>query len=320
MASNKELSYEIPNFIRVYKDGTIERPMVSPYISPYVSPSLQDPINGISSKDIVISPHVSARLYLPAKTPPTNSQQLPIFVYVHGGGFVFGSAFTLLEHNYLNTIVSHINALVISVEYRLAPEHLLPTAYEDCWTALQWVASHATNHGRNLENPESWLVEFGDFERLYIGGDSAGGNIVHNMALQAGRESLNGDVKILGGFLGCPYFWSSLYGVEGLPYGCWMMAHPQAEGGIDSPMINPFVGGGRGFAAEYGVKKLLVVATEKDELREIDSKYFEAIKESEWNGEVEFVEIEGESHCFYVLDSTNEKAKIVMERLASFIV
>ncbi|KAI3715461.1 hypothetical protein L6452_22444 [Arctium lappa] len=320
MSSNKELSYEIPDVIRVNKDGIVERLMVYPY----VPPSLQDPISGgISSKDILISPHLSARLYLP-KSTPTKPHKLPIFVYIHGGGFVIGSAFAQLEHNYLNTIVSHTNALVISVEYRLAPEHLLPTAYQDCWTALQWVASHATSHGRTtLLNQESWLVELGDFERLYIGGDSAGANIVHNLALQAGRESLNGDVKILGGFLGCPYFWSSLYGVEGLPYGCWMMAHPQAEGGIDNPMINPFVGGGDGrrlIAAEYGVRKLLVVATEKDELREINIKYFEGVKESEWDGEVEFMEIEGENHCFYVLDSTTEKAKLVMERLASFIV
>ncbi|KAJ9538495.1 hypothetical protein OSB04_031228 [Centaurea solstitialis] len=317
MASNKELSFEIPSLIRVYKDGSVERLM----ISPYVSPSLQDPINGISSKDIVISPHVSARLYLP-KSTPKNSQKLPIFVYIHGGGFVVGSAFTLLEHNYLNTIVSHTNALVISIEYRLAPEHLLPAAYEDCWTALQWVASHATNLEKNLENQEPWLVEFGDFERLYIGGDSAGANIVHNLALQAKRESLNGDVKILGAFLGCPYFWSSSYGVESLAYGCWMVAYPQAEGGIDSPMINPFVGGvgGRGFATEYGVRKLLVVAAEQDVLRDINVKYFEGVKESDWDGEVEFLEIEGENHCFYAMDSTSEKAKVVMERLASFIV
>ncbi|KAJ9538494.1 hypothetical protein OSB04_031227 [Centaurea solstitialis] len=319
MASNKELTYELPGVIRVYKDGSVERLM----ISPYVSPSLQDSTNGhgISSKDVVISPHVSARLYLP-KSTPTNSQKLPIFVYIHGGGFVVGSAFTLFEHNYLNTIVSHINALVISVEYRLAPEHLLPIAYEDCWTALQWVASHATNDGENLENQEPWLVEFADFERLYIGGDSAGANIVHNLAMQSGRESLNGDVKILGAFLGCPYFWSSSYGIESLPCGCWMTAYPHAKGGIDSPMINPFVGDGdgRGFAKEFGVRKLLLVATEKDEFRDIDVKYFKSVKESEWDGEVEFLEIEGENHCFYAMDNTSEKARVVMERLASFIV
>lgn len=61
MASNKKLVYEIPNVIRVYDDGSVERLAVAPY----VAPTLNDPITGISTKDVIISPEVSARLYLP---------------------------------------------------------------------------------------------------------------------------------------------------------------------------------------------------------------------------------------------------------------
>ncbi|KAI3774339.1 hypothetical protein L1987_48891 [Smallanthus sonchifolius] len=212
-------------------------------------------------------------------------------------------------------MVSNINALVIFVEYRLAPEELLPTAYEDCWTALQWVSLHSTSDG---EHQEPWLVEFGDFDRLYIGGDGSGANIVHNLALKASKERLNNGVQILGGFLGCSYFWGSKSCDENLSYKFWMLAHPHAEGGIDNILINPFVGGR--FEADFGCRRLLVVVADKDPTREIGLKYFEAVKESEWDGEVGVLDIEGEGHCFYVVDSTTEKAKILMKHLASFIV
>ncbi|GJR78800.1 2-hydroxyisoflavanone dehydratase-like protein [Tanacetum coccineum] len=310
MASNKKLVYEIPNVIRVYDDGSVERLAVAPY----VAPTLYDPITGISTKDVIISPEVSARLYLP-KLEQTSQHKLPILVYFHGGGFIIGSAFTAWEHNYLNTMVPYINALIISFEYRLAPEHLIPAAYQDCWAALEWVASHSKTNG---ENQEPWLVNFGDFDRLYIGGDSAGANIVHNLALKAGKERLTNDVKILGGILCCPYFWRSQSTPdESYAYKCWMLASPHAEGGIDNHMINPFVGGS--FNAGFCYKKMLVVVTEKDELRNIGIEYYDAVNNSEWDGEVKFLQIDGEDHCFFLLDCTTENAKILMKRVASFI-
>nr|XP_043627097.1 2-hydroxyisoflavanone dehydratase-like [Erigeron canadensis] len=311
MAPTKKLIYEIPLVIRVYDDGSVERLAVSPF----APPCLDDPVTGISSKDLVISPNVSARLYLP-KLPHVGLNKLPILVYYHGGGFIIGSAFDTWEHNYISTMVSYIKAVVVSVEYRLAPEHIIPAAYEDSWAALQWVASHSTSD--QGEDKEPWLVKYGDFNRVYLGGDSAGANIVHHMALKTGKEKLPNDVKILGGFFGCPYFWGSKSTPdESLAYKCWMLASPNAEGGIDSPLINPFVSGK--FDTGFGYKRLLVVVAEKDELRDYGLKYFDAVKESEWDGKVEFLQLDG-GHCFYLLDSTCEKAKVYMNRLASFIV
>ncbi|XP_009801760.1 hydrolase 3-like, partial [Nicotiana sylvestris] len=89
-------------------------------------------------------------------------------------------------------------------EYSLAPEHPLHVIYDDSWTALQWVTAHV------LENPglkkEPWLIDHADFRKIFVGGDSAGGNIAHNVILRAGVEGLNGGVKILGGILSFPYF------------------------------------------------------------------------------------------------------------------
>ena len=169
MASiTKEVEKELLPFVRMYKDGSVER-LVG---SPYVPPSPQDPETGVSSKDITISkdPSISARLYLP-RLNQTHHQKLSILVYFHGGGFCIESAFSFNHQLYLNSLVSQTQVVAVSVEYRLAPEHLLPIAYEDCWAALQCVASHSLDNVVNTKS-HAWLMNHGDFDRVFIGGDS----------------------------------------------------------------------------------------------------------------------------------------------------
>ncbi|KAK6146666.1 hypothetical protein DH2020_020535 [Rehmannia glutinosa] len=192
-----------------YTDGTVERL----FGSPHVPPSPEDPTTGVSSKDTTISPLISARLYIPKLTHPT--QTLPILVYYHCGGFCLESAFSFLHHRYINLLSAASGALVISVEYRLAPEHPLsaasgalvisveyrlapehplPAAYDDSWEALKWVCSHADLNQIHFEK-DQWIANHGDFNRVYIGGDSAGANIAHNIALRVGSEPLPEKVK-----------------------------------------------------------------------------------------------------------------------------
>ncbi|TKY71194.1 2-hydroxyisoflavanone dehydratase [Spatholobus suberectus] len=315
--STKEIETEILPAIRVYKDGTVERLMGSPM----VPPSLEDPQTGVSSKDIVISndPSISARLYLPKSTqsPPN---KLPILVYFHGGGFFIESAFSFLDHRYLNLIVSQANVVAVSVEYRLAPEHPLPAAFRDCWQALNWVTSHS-----NSNHTEPWLHDHGDFGRIYIGGDSAGGNIAHNVALRAGAEALDGNVKILGAFLSHPYFWGSEpigsepnEGSLHLHVRVWNLVYPSAPGGIDDPTINPCAPGAPSLAT-LGCSKLLVCVAGKDRLRDRGVWYYEAVKNSGWQGQVELFEVEDEDHAFHIYNSQTENAKYMITRLASFL-
>ncbi len=322
MASiTKEVEKELIPFVRLYKDGSIER-LGS---SPYVSPSPQDPETGVSSKDITISqdPSISARLYLP-KLNQTHNQKLSILVYFHGGGFCIESAFSSDHQRYLNSLVSQAQVVAVSVEYRLAPEHLLPIAYEDSWAALQWVASHSVDD--DGVHKEQWLTSHGDFKRVFLGGDSAGANIVHNIAIRAGVEMLHGGVKILGAFLTHPFFWGlkpigSEYTAErekGLGYSIWKLVYPSAPGGIDNPMINPF-GPGAPSLAGLGCSRLLVTVSEKDKLRDRGILYYNAVRESEWKGEAELVEVEGEGHAFQILNCGTENAINLIKRLASFL-
>lgn len=146
----REVAKELLPLVRVYKDGSIERLSLD-----------QDPETGVSSKDITISHNTakSARLYHPKLTQ--TQQKLPILAYFHGGGFCIDSAFSFLQHRYLNTLVSQSQVVAVAIEYRLAPEHPLPAACQVCWAALQWVTS---NKIAEDTNKEPWLLKHGDFD------------------------------------------------------------------------------------------------------------------------------------------------------------
>ncbi|MGJ4925637.1 alpha/beta hydrolase [Bradyrhizobium sp. HKCCYLS2038] len=111
---------------------------------------------------------IAARLYA-GRTPERAAPQ-PVLLYMHGGGFVVGS---LDSHQPLcRGLASDSNAAVLSVGYRLAPEHRFPTAFEDCVDALAWI-------GR--EGPAAGL----DPRRVAVGGDSAGGTLAAALAIAA---------------------------------------------------------------------------------------------------------------------------------------
>ncbi|CAI9770983.1 unnamed protein product [Fraxinus pennsylvanica] len=319
MASNttKEVLIDLSPVIKVYKDRTVDRLMDTAN----VPPSPEDPATGVASKDIVISTEVRARLYLPKLTDP--NQKLPVLIYYHGGGFVIESPYCLFYHRLTDILASQAKALIISVEYRLAPEHLLPIAYEDSWTALQWVASHVIANASIEKDP--WVTKHGDFGKLYIGGDSAGANIAHNIVLRAGVEPLPGDVKILGLFLSCPYFWGSKpvgsqskEDMTGFAYKVWKCIYPSAPVGIDNPMINPMAEDAPSLSG-LACSRLLVCLAEKDAFTPIGILYAETVKKIGWNGEVQLVVVGGEDHCFYLFDPHTEKAKYLNKQIASFI-
>ncbi|THF96576.1 hypothetical protein TEA_006928 [Camellia sinensis var. sinensis] len=165
----EEIVPDFPSFIRVYKDGRVERLKGTDIVPPSTNPD-----TGVQSKDVVINPEtgLSARLYIPNK-PDHN--KLPILLYFHGGGFAIETAFSPTYHNYLNSLVAEANVVVISVDYRRAPEHPFPVVYDDSWTVV-----------------------------------NAGGNKVHNMGMRVGSEGLD-RAKLVGMVLIHPYFGSKTF-------------------------------------------------------------------------------------------------------------
>ncbi|XP_026444352.1 2-hydroxyisoflavanone dehydratase-like [Papaver somniferum] len=212
-SDDQEIVSELLPFVQVYKNGRVVRFLESER----VPPSLQDPKTGVSSEDIKFStnPDISARLYIPSKFIAT-TEKLPILLFFHGGAFCIESAFSLYHQRYLNALVSQANVVAVSVEYRLAPEYPLPIAYEDCWTSLQRALAHdqSTNDGHRCTfaqdfNEEPWLKDNVDFNRVFLGGDSAGANISHNLAMRPAAENV-----IRGICLIHPYFWGSKPGLN----------------------------------------------------------------------------------------------------------
>jgi acetyl esterase len=116
-----------------------------------------------------------ARLYRPADA---DAGSLPTLAFFHGGGFILGDLDT--HEAQARRLCRELGALVVSVDYRLAPEHPAPAAFEDCLAATGWLAHHAESLG-------------GDPARLIVGGDSAGGNLAATVA-QACRDGRGPDL------------------------------------------------------------------------------------------------------------------------------
>ncbi|KAL3538890.1 hypothetical protein ACH5RR_002256 [Cinchona calisaya] len=314
-ANSTEILHDFSPMIRVYKDGTVER-----LIGKEIAPASVDPETGVQSKDVNISPelNVSARLFLPKNAQP--GQKLPLLVYFHGGGFLAESAFSVTYHTHLNAVVAQANVIAVSVEYRLAPEHPLPVAYEDSWLALKWVASHSKADG---DGPELWLKDYADFDRVFLGGDSAGGNLAHHMALKFGVEKLD-SVNLEGIFLNCPYFWGkepigvelANLGMKAFVDGLWHFIYPNTIG-LDDPLLNPLVEPLK--LSSLGCKRVLVYVAEKDVLKDRGWAYKEALEKSDWGGEVEIVEVVGEDHVFNLFFPRGDNALSLLKKLASFI-
>src|SRR5437667_126022 len=108
---------------------------------------------------------IPVRVYTPAGRAP-----FPVLVYFHGGGWVIGSLEThdgLCRH-----LANAAGTVVVSVDYRLAPEHPFPASGEDAYAATRWAAADAAVIG-------------GDAKRIAVGGDSAGGNLAAVVSLMA---------------------------------------------------------------------------------------------------------------------------------------
>ncbi|KAL5077661.1 hypothetical protein RYX36_016645 [Vicia faba] len=183
----------------------------------------------------------------------------------------------------------------MSVEYRLAPEHPVPACYHDCWAALKWIPSHSKN---TLNNPEPWLVEHGDFARVFIGGDSAGGNITHNIAIQAGAESLPCDVKILGVITIHPYF---------------NISYPIGSEPVIEPENNLFHQGAPSLE-KLGCSRILICVAERDKLRDRGVWYWENVKKSGWNGRLELFEEKDENHVYHLFKPESESENTFIQR------
>jgi acetyl esterase/lipase len=125
-------------------------------------------VSRLSVEDVTVpaDPDVPVRIYRPDEAHGA-------IVWLHGGGFVMGTLDT--EHPWAARLANLSGAVVISVEYRLAPENPFPAAFDDAYAVLTWAAEHAAELGV-------------DADRIAVGGHSAGGGLAAAVALKARDE------------------------------------------------------------------------------------------------------------------------------------
>ncbi|VAI18402.1 unnamed protein product [Triticum turgidum subsp. durum] len=302
-AAGDEVLLEAPGSFRVYRSGKIDR-----LNDPTILPAGVDEATGVTSKDVVLDAGtgLSVRLYLPNKLQDA-STKLPVVVYFHGGAFLIGSARDPTYHNYLNALAAAAGVLAVSVDYRLAPEHPLPAAYDDSWAALRWAASAQ----------DSWIADHGDASKLFVAGDSAGANIAHEMLVRDGGPRIEGAVLLH------PWF-SGNTAIEGEPPAAarvtgllWSYAcRGSAVGGADDPRMNPLASPA---LERLACARMLVTTGLEDGLAARNRAYYEAVAASGWRGRAAWLELEGEGHVFFLGKLHCDNAKRLMDRVVAFI-
>ncbi|KAK7314935.1 hypothetical protein VNO77_33467 [Canavalia gladiata] len=172
--------------------GTVTRPNKPPESPPAPDPPLSIPV---LSKDLIInqSKGIWVRIYLPREALDHRSK-LPLIVFFHGGGFIFLSAASTIFHNFCFNMANDVTAVIASVEYRLAPEHRLPVAYEDAVEALHWIRTN---------QEDDWLRNHVDYSNVFLMGSSAGGNIAYNAGVRVAEDNYD---QIRGLLLVQPFF------------------------------------------------------------------------------------------------------------------
>jgi len=307
---SSQVKFDFSPFLIEYKNGRVKRLMGTDVVA-----ASSDALTGVTSRDVTIDPStgVAARLYLPSFRANT---RVPVLVYFHGGAFVVESAFTPIYHAYLNTLAARAGVVAVSVNYRLAPEHPLPAAYDDSWTALAWVLENARRGG------DPWLSKHVDASRLFLAGDSAGGNIAHNLAMRAGQQQQQGGAgaaaaaRIKGVALLDPYFLGRY--VSGGAQRAWDFICA-GRYGMDHPYVDPMAALPAEVWRRLPSPRVLMTVSDQDRLGPFQRAYVDALRASGWGGQARLYVTPGEGHCYFLNNLDSPKAAMHMATLAAFI-
>ncbi|CAN6209387.1 unnamed protein product [Urochloa humidicola] len=266
---------------------------------------------GVEWKDVTWQPEhgLNVRLYRPRRH---DDARFPVVAYFHGGGFCIGSGRW-----------PNFHAVVLSFDYRLAPEHRIPAAQEDGAAAMSWLRATAAAG-------DPWLAGgAADFGRVFVAGDSAGGNIAHHVAAEFGKAGLAPAIRIRGAALLAPAMAGEARtrGELECPPGAFLttetcdkycrLALP-AGATRDHLAINPAGPEAPAALAAAEMAPVLVVAGERDVLRERNAEYARRMRE-EWGKEVEYVEVAGAEHGFFQRDPWSEGADEVVRLVRRFV-
>ncbi|KAK8953544.1 putative carboxylesterase 15 [Platanthera guangdongensis] len=306
--------------LRVFSDGSIHRTTGPSFTVPVEDDGSIEWDDATFASDLGLR----LRLYRPRHRLPTDPGKLPIFYYFHGGGYCIGSRTWPNFHNCCLRLAACLRSVIVSPDYRLAPENRLPAALDDSLTSILWLRAQA------LSGDPNPLLSDADFSRVYISGDSAGGSIAHHLAVRfssdEGRSELE-PLLVRGYVLLMPFFGGTQRSKseEYCPSDAflnlelndrfWRLSLPVGST-ADDPVSNPFGPGGPDLKA-VRFDPMLVVVGGRDLLRDRAADYGERLKE--WGKPVEVLDFEGQQHGFFTIEPRSEPADRLMSCIRRFM-
>jgi acetyl esterase len=238
---------------------------------------------------------IPVRLYYPACEGP-----LPVFVYFHGGGWVIGDIES--SDGLCRVMCNAARCIVVSVDYRLAPEHPFPAAVEDSYCAALWVSENAAGFG-------------GDPSRIAVGGDSAGGNlaaVIAQIARDRGKPALKYQLlvyPVTDAACNTPSYSQNAEGyflTKATMY--WFWSHYVGRDADRSdPLASPLQA--RDFS---GLPPALVITAEFDPLRDEGESYAERLRNA--GVPVRLTRYDGMIHGFFTMGEMIDQGKRAIEQ------
>lgn len=243
---------------------------------------------------------ITVRLYTPVL-----GKTLPVIVYYHGGGWVYGNLESADAGCQL--LADQAQAIVVSVDYRLAPEYPFPTPLHDAYDSLVWVHDHMEALG-------------GDASRLSVAGDSAGGNLATVVAyLATALEGPSLHAQILIYPVTNVDFSTVSYLAYGEDYGLdtqamqWFSHHYTEEANFTNPLVSPLQ-----LEEVRNMPKTFIIAAEADVLFDEGLSYAQKLKAA--GVVVEHITMPGLIHSYFSKMNYFEEATIeTVTKIAQFL-
>ncbi|KAJ4713883.1 Alpha/beta hydrolase-3 [Melia azedarach] len=292
-------------------DGTVNRRLMN--LFDFKAPTSSKPINGVKTFDIIVDPsrNLWFRLYIPTADDGDDDISMPVIIYFHGGGFAWMSANSVGCDRLCRRFARELAAVIISVNYRNSPEYKYPCQREDGFDVLKFIENNMKFEGfptnANLKN-------------CFIGGDSAGGNLAHHVALKVCNSEFR-NLKIIGVVSIQPFFGGeerteSEIRLVGAPFfnpkaNDWLWRAFLPEGSDrNHPAANIF-GPKSDEITGLNFPATIVIVGGLDALRDWQKRYYEGLKKC--GKEAYLIEYPNAFHAFYSFPELPESSLLINE-------
>ncbi|KAJ4965787.1 hypothetical protein NE237_017636 [Protea cynaroides] len=293
-------------------DGTINRRLIN-LLETKVTAN-DKPIRGVKTSDVIVDANRNLwfRLFTPTEIHKRDVIPLPVIVFFHGGGFSLLSAASRGYDEVCREFAVKFPAIIVSVNYRLTPEHRFPSQYDDGIDTLKFLDETEFN--------KFGFPTFADLSRCFLAGDSAGGNLAHHVAVRSGETDFK-RVKVIGQISIQPFFGGEerteseirlpkapLISVERTDW-MWKVFLPEGEN-RDHEAVN--VSGPRATdISRVKYPTTMVVLGGFDPLQDRQRDFYQWLKR---NGKtVKLVEYPNAIHAFYVFPELPESSEFITE-------